>query len=243
MLYWPSPVTALKFACQRRHSPTETALTDNIIHLDLADDNEEGASASREGELLEWAAPEFRAVTTSGGRKGLRLERAFWSALTTIASWSGAKRHKLIAKVLDEADGQALNSSSALRSFAMNAMHKELERVRAQSDAAFAVPLLQQAPVPSFAVDKAKRIIRVNGEFNHFLRILFAESGDLASKKLLQLNLETPVAQVFADLGGSGRAGQYMLNISVEGRSRRTRTRIVAVPPYDPRILVGYIIP
>ncbi len=218
-------------------------MINNIIRVDLAVENEGVTPASPDAGLLEWAAPEFRAVTTSGGRKGLRLEHAFWSALTAIASWSGAKRHKLIARVLEDADGRALNSSSVLRSFAMNAVHKELERVKAQSDAAFAVSLLQQAPVPSFAVDRAKRIVRVNGEFNHFVRILFAETSDPASKKSLQLNLETPVAKVFAELGQSGSAGQYMLNISVEGRSRRTRTRIVAVPPHDPRILVGYIIP
>jgi len=223
--------------------PSEIVVTESIIRVDLADENEDGPPASPEEGLLEWAAPEFRAVATSSGRKGLRLERAFWSALTAIASWSGAKRHKLIARVLEAAEGQALNSSSALRSFAMNAVHKELERVKAQSDAAFTVSLLQQAPVPSFAVDRAKRIVRVNGEFNHFVRILFAETSDPAFKKSLQLNLETPVAKVFAELGDSGRAGQYMLNITVEGRSRRARTRIIAVPPHDPKILVGYIIP
>jgi predicted DNA-binding ribbon-helix-helix protein len=193
--------------------------------------------------LIDWATPEFRTVPLADARKGMRLERAFWSALTAIASWSGVKRHRLIAKVLQEAAGQALNSSSALRSFAMNAVHQELERVRSRSEVTFAVALLQQPPVPSFAVDKAKRIVRVNGEFNHFIRILFAETGDLASRKSLQLNLETPVAQIFADLGDGGTAQHYMLNITFEGRSRRTRTRIVAVPPHDPKVLVGYIIP
>ena len=193
--------------------------------------------------LLDWATPEFRTVGTDEGRKGLRLERAFWSALSAIASWSGMKRHKLIAKVMDEAAGQALNSSSALRSFAMNAMHQEVERIRAQNEADYSVELLQQAPIPSFAVDRAKRIVRVNGEFRHFVRILFAETGDVASKKSLQLNLETPVAQIFDELGGTGEARQYALNVTVEGRTRRTRTRIIAVPPHAPRVLVGYIIP
>jgi predicted DNA-binding ribbon-helix-helix protein len=218
-------------------------VTDNIIRVDLMDPPGEAPLGPDGPGLLDWATPEFRTVGTDEGRKGLRLERAFWSALSAIASWSGMKRHKLVAKVMDEAAGQALNSSSALRSFAMNAMHEELDRVRAQNEAAYAVELLQQAPVPSFAVDRAKRIVRVNGEFRHFVRILFAETGDLTEKKSLQLNLETPVAQVFSELGDSGQARQYGLSVTVEGRTRRTRTRIVAVPPHEPKVLVGYIVP
>ncbi len=218
-------------------------MTGQIIHVDLADAKEDGGPAPSDSLLLDWAAPEFRTVPTAETRKGLRLERAFWRALGTIATWTGAKRHKLIAKVLEEASSQALNGASALRSFAMHTMHVELERVKALNESSYAVELLQQAPVPSFAVDRAKRVVRVNGEFNHFVRILFAKTGDMAAGKTLQLNLETPIAQVFAELGDRGEARQYMLNVVVDGRVRRTRTRIVAVPPHDPRLLVGYIVP
>ncbi len=218
-------------------------MPDNIIRVDLTDPLGEAPIVPAGNGLLDWARPEFRTVTTDEGRKGLRLERAFWSALAAVAAWSGLKRHKLIAKVMDEAAGQALNSSSALRSYVMNAMHQELDRIRAQNETAYAVELLQQAPVPSFAVDRAKRIVRINGEFRHFVRILFAETGDVTANKSLQLNLETPVAQVFAELGDSGQARQYGLNVTVDGRTRRTRTRIVAIPPHEPKVLVGYIVP
>ena len=70
-----------------------------------------------------------------------------------------------------------------------------------------------------------------------------SSTGDVAGRKTLQLNLETPIAQVFAELGRGGESRQYMLKVVVDGKVRRTRTRIVAIPPHDPKILVGYIIP
>jgi hypothetical protein len=104
------------------------------------------------------------------------------------------------------------------------------------------VPMMQQAPVPSFAVDRDKRLIRVNGEFNHFLRILFAEMGETV-RSGLHINLERPVAQIFAELGRSGQSCECMMNVMMGTRVRRVRTRLVAVPPHDPTALVGYILP
>jgi hypothetical protein len=97
--------------------------------------------------------------------------------------------------------------------------------------------------VPSFAVDRNKRLLKVNGEFNQFLRILFAEIGDANLRHGLQINLETPVVQIFSELGHSGESRQCMMLVAHGARIRHVRTRIVAVPPHDPTALVGYVIP
>ena len=88
-----------------------------------------------------------------------------------------------------------------------------------------------------------KRLLRVNGEFNHFLRILFAETGEAVRRHSLQINLETPVAQLFETLASSGESCDCAMNVVLDTRARRVRTRIVAVPPHDPTALVGYVIP
>ncbi len=194
-------------------------------------------------ELGDLVSPEFRTAMIDGRRKGLRLEKAFWTALAAIASWKDVKRHRLISHVVGDAERQDLNSASALRSFAIHAMQAEVERLTRLNELSYSVELLQRAPVPSFAVDRAKRVVRVNAEFNHFLRILFAETSGTFVARSLQLNLETPVSVIFDALRASGEHGQYMLNIVADGRARRTRTRIVAVPPHNPQILVGYIQP
>jgi predicted DNA-binding ribbon-helix-helix protein len=212
------------------------------MHIVLADASQDGQSISWEGGLVDWATPEFRTVSTPVARKGLRLERAFWSALGTISESMGLKRSKLIAELLEEAGEHKLNTASALRSFAVHSMAEELERVRALNEASFAVSLLQQAPVPSFAINRSKRLIRVNGEFNHFIHILFAD-GDSAGSRGVQINLETPLAQIFEDLGTSGESRACMMDVLMGTRVRRIRTKLVAVPPHDPTVLVGYVIP
>lgn len=214
------------------------------MHIELADASEQGHALSLENSLADWATPEFRTVSTPMARKGLRLERAFWRALGTISESMGLKRSKLIAHLLEEAGDFHLNSASALRSFAVHCMEEELERVRALNEASFSVALLQQAPVPSFAINRSKRLIRVNGEFNHFIHILFAETGDDdASARSVQINLEMPITQVFEELGSSGESRQCMMNVLMGSRARRIRTKLVAVPPHDPTVLVGYVIP
>lgn len=201
------------------------------------------AAASRESsDLSSLTATEFRTVPTSRNRKGLRLERAFWDALETIGEWAGLKRHKLVSRVVEEAEQRDLNSASALRSYAIHMMRGEIERLEALNDQNYAIKLLQQAPVPSFAVDRAKRVLSVNAEFNHYVRILFAETGDAAPRRSLQLNLETPVSDVFDALGTAGEGKVVGLNVVVDGRAKRVRTKIVAIPPRNPDVLVGYII-
>lgn len=214
-----------------------------VIHIVPTDGPELETGLGGEAGLLDWSTPEFRTVSTPEARKGLRLERAFWRALGTIGESLGLKRSKLIARVLQEAGELQLNTASALRSYAIHFMESELDRVRALNTSSFAVSLLQQAPVPSFAVDRSKRLIRVNGEFNHFIRILFAEVGDSPSPRALQINLETPVGQIFEELGTSGDSRNCMMNVLMGTKVRKVRTKMVAVPPHKPTTLVGYVVP
>lgn len=213
-----------------------------VVHIGHIDASETPPPEGGDEDLLSVSTPEFRAVPTPDGRKGVRLERAFWQALAGLAERAGVKRSKVISDVLHEATDLGLNSTSALRSYAIRQLDQELQAAQEKTALAFAVPMMQQAPVPSFAVGLDKRLIRVNGEFNHFLRILFAEMGE-AVRSGLQINLERPVAQLFEELGSSGQSCECMMNVVMGSRVRRVRTRLVAVPPHDPTALVGYIVP
>lgn len=214
----------------------------DVIHTSLGE-VVELAPAGDEDNLVHWSTPEFRAVSTEEGRKGLRLERAFWRALDAIGARAGLRRSAVILNVMREANAHHLNATSALRSYVAHELVTELEHTRELYDERHHIALLQRAPVPSFAVDRNKRLLRVNGEFNHFLRILFAETGDGLRRQSLQLNLETPVAQIFESLGTSAESCDCTMNVVLDHRARRVRTRIVAVPPHQPTALVGYVIP
>jgi predicted DNA-binding ribbon-helix-helix protein len=192
--------------------------------------------------LEQLSITEFRAVATRRGRKGLRLELVVWKALELMASWRGLKRHGLVPHIVEEAERLELNSASALRSFVVSGLLSEIDRLSALVEKSATISLLQQAPVPSFAVDRMKRVLRINGEFTQFVRVLFAENGDALTGRALQLNLDTPVPEIFAALGTSGEARIFTMNVVVDGRARRVRTRILAVPPQKPEVLVGYVL-
>ncbi|HEY0854397.1 MAG TPA: ribbon-helix-helix domain-containing protein [Devosia sp.] len=193
-----------------------------------------------EGGAHDYATPEFRAVPTASGRRGIRLERAFWRALSTIADRMGIKRSQLISDVLSEA-GSDDNATSVLRSYAVHQVETELSTVRQQAELAFALPMMQQAPVPSFAIDRDKRLVRVNAEFNQFLRGVLVQLGN-PDRGNLAFNLERPVADIFEELGTSGQSCECIVNITMGTRFRQIRSRMVAVPPHAPTALVGYVI-
>lgn len=213
----------------------------DIIHISSIDALEQ--LTNQRSDLTAWSMPEFRTVPAGNTRKGLRLERVFWDALGVISARLGRKRSALIADVMQDANDRQLNATSAVRSFVAQTLMTELEQTAAQCDEEGYIALLQRAPVPSFAVDRNKRLLRANGEFSHFLRILFAQTSDGFPRHSVQINLETPVSRIFEILGKSGESCECTMNVLLDTRARRVRTRIVAVPPYDPTALVGYIIP
>ncbi|MBU1307177.1 MAG: ribbon-helix-helix domain-containing protein [Alphaproteobacteria bacterium] len=225
----------------RAVAPTYLGMS-KIVHIDDVARDDEGALADGVRTLLESSALEFRVVITPEGRKGFRLEHAFWRTLSAIAERQGTKRSHLMSGIVREAAAEGLNTASALRSYVAQQLESELETARKQAEMAASIALLQQAPVPSFAVDRKKKLIRVNAEFNHFLRILFAEMSE-TSRNALQINLERPVTELFDELGRSGESVDSMMNVVLGSRFRRIRTRLVAVPPHAPTALVGFVTP
>jgi predicted DNA-binding ribbon-helix-helix protein len=192
-------------------------------------------------ELASWSSQLFRTVGAHEARRGFRLERAFWEAIEAVSEILGRKRTALVSQVSDAARKQELNTASALRVFVVKNLMREVTRLKRLNDTSLFISLLHQAPVPAFAVDRDKRLLRVNNEFNRFLRGLVGGAQDIPAKGQLQVNLETPVAEIFTALGVSGEAFGTSINVTYAGRVSRAGVKMVAVPPADPKVLVGYV--
>lgn len=184
------------------------------------------------------AEPLFRVVTTGERRRGVRLERIFWRLLDEVAVRRGLKRSKLIEQVLADDDGE--NVASTLRCFAAECVEAERRDLETQATPQRMIGLMQQAPVPAFAINRQKKLQQVNAEFLQLVRPIpgMPATGQAES---VHLSLDTPIEDLFA----TAAAAQSTLcnySLQVDDRRRRGRAKMVIVPSARPETLVGYVL-
>lgn len=186
---------------------------------------------------MNWAVPIFRTVSTPGGRQALRLEAVFWDAIAQMAQQQSRKAPDLVREMLGQSRPAGSNLSSMLRSVVVKRLLDEKERMAPLASSMAVVKLLQMAPTPSFALDRNKRLVRVNDEFVRYLRTVLAKSGPVDKA---QLKLDRPAELLFAEVE-MGTAIECGLSIQVDNHERRTQARIIIPPPSPADVLVGFI--
>lgn len=185
--------------------------------------------------------PEFRVIVTSRKRRGVRLERLYWRLLGEIAERRGQKRSRLVASLLEEADPTSDNAASVLRCFAIETIDAERAGMVDRTNPNYVIGLLQQAPIPAFAINRQKKLHQVNQEFIQFLRGISGDANQRIHADVVQLTLETPIEELFQQLGDA-RSAHTNYSIQLDAKQRRGRAKVVAVPPSPSNVLVGYIV-
>lgn len=193
------------------------------------------------GEFVDDLSPEFRVVLVAKKRRGVRLERLFWRLLDEIAERRGEKRSRMIAAIIEKEEKNAKNLASVLRGFVAQTLDDERHAGAIQSSERFMITLLQQAPVPAFAINRQKKLYQVNQEFIQILRIMVGNMGEKISADVVQLTLDTPTEELFARLMDSTSTHCNYV-IQLDGRQRRGRIKVIAVPPSPHMMLIGYIV-
>lgn len=192
--------------------------------------------------MAEASALDFRTFTLPGGRKGFRLEAAFWEALDAFCKRENISRSELLAEVLAVDASGALNATSLIRAFLVAAQSRRLAALEAMASRERLIVLLQHAPVAAFAMDRNKRMLRANPEFLRVVRLVWgAASGELPISAL-KLSLTTPVEEIFETLSRSEGPVQSGIVIDIKHRQRKANARIVAVPGEKLEAVVGYIL-
>lgn len=201
----------------------------------------DGLRASVLAGMAEAAALDFRTFTMASGRKGFRLEAAFWAALDGVCAREGISRAALLEDILATDPDGALNATSLIRAFVVAAQNRRLEALEAMVARDTLIALLQHAPVAAFAMDRQKRLIRANPEFLRAVRHVWGMAGDLPIKTL-KLTLTTPVEEIFAALAESDAPVASGLVIEIGHRQRKGNARVVAVPGERLEAVVGYVL-
>lgn len=212
--------------------------------MELKLDMEEGAlpevdqvAESAANEL----APEFRVVVSAERRRGIRLEQLYWRLLNEIAQRRNLRRSQLMASVLEDADQHDFNAASALRAFTVNVLDQERRNLEERYAENNLVTMLLEAPVPAFAINRAKKIQRANPEFMKLLRVVGGDMSREVPREGVGLKLDLPIERLFeqAELAETGVYCHYELTLGE--RSRRGRVKLQSVPRKPLSLLVGYL--
>ncbi|MGX8009502.1 ribbon-helix-helix domain-containing protein [Mesorhizobium sp. ORM8.1] len=112
---------------------------------------------------------EFRVVARGGVRRGIRLERAFWTALKQMAE----NRKCTIGSLIDEiAESHAHtgNLTSAIRVACMRGLADENSTLQKLASIKTINAILLACPSPAFALASSKKILTFNAPFQQLVR-------------------------------------------------------------------------
>lgn len=199
------------------------------------------APGEQPSDLAHVAEPLFKTVSTGNGRHGIRLERAFWSALEKQSAAAGRKRGGFVGELIERAQREGLNAASVVRSLAIEWLQAENARLAPLNDPESLLALLQLSPAPSFALDRQKRLRGVNPEFVRYLRLLAGNISGSAPVDTARLSLDRPADQIFSEVA-PGAFTECGVTIRMDNRERRSTAKIVVMPPSPPTLLVGYLL-
>lgn len=191
--------------------------------------------------MAEAAALDFKTFTMAGGRKGFRLEAAFWDALDALCRREGLSRAELLDDILAVDASGEVNATSLIRAFLVAVQSRRLAAYEEAFSRDRLIALLQQAPVAGFAMDRKKSMLRANPEFLRVVRVVWGAPGDLPINAL-KLTLTTPVEEIFEILGKTDAPVHSGIVIEIRHRQRKASARIVAVPGERLEAVVGYIL-
>lgn len=113
------------------------------------------------------AAPEFKALSHNGSRKGVRLEAIYWRVLEEAAADIGLSRNALVFKVLMLASADQSNATSVLRTFLI--AYVLLKRKTDGREGAFKamMGLVQALPQPALLIERDTSVAHCNESLAH----------------------------------------------------------------------------
>ncbi|MGO4642048.1 ribbon-helix-helix domain-containing protein [Mesorhizobium sp. 2RAF45] len=184
---------------------------------------------------------EFRVVVRGGTRRGIRLERAFWTSLKQMAE----NRKCTIGMLIDEIAESHANSgnlTSAIRVACMRGLTDENHTLRRLASIKTINAILVGCPSPAFALSSSKRILTFNAPFQQLVRRQLPVAPTEDARHDLKLALDLNVADIFARLDANGET-PVATGFVIGAGDRRYRGQLNAVraPVLEPELLMAFV--
>ncbi|MCA0034505.1 MULTISPECIES: ribbon-helix-helix domain-containing protein [unclassified Mesorhizobium] len=184
---------------------------------------------------------EFRVVARLGIRRGIRLERAFWTSLRHMAE----SRKCTIGMLVDEiAEGQPAsgNLTSAIRVACIRDMAEENLTLKRLASIRTISAILVACPSPAFALSSSKKILTFNAPFQQLVKRQLPTAPNDDGRQDLRLALDLNVADIFARLDANGEtpvASGFV--IGAGDRRYRGQLNAVRAPLIEQDLLMAFV--
>lgn len=186
------------------------------------------------------SALEFRAVTSAGKRRGIKLERVFWDALRSIAKEKGLTIGGFVDQV--SAATGAKNLTSAIRVACMNTYVERNEAMYALGAPETVEAVLAATPTPAFTLASNRRIVSFNAGFQALVRRQFAGIGADSGKMDLRLSLDVAVDELLARLVENRNSPVSTGFVLFMGERRhRGQVNVIRVPARAADLLMAFV--
>ena len=185
--------------------------------------------------------PEFRVVVRDGNRRGIRLERFFWTALKRFAQSRKSTLGQMVEEISQVAP-ETGNLTSAIRVACARWLAEENAELKRLASLRKVSALLLACPSPAFALSSSKKILAFNPAFQLLVRRqLPVEQGD-EGRHDLKLALDLNVADIFARLDADGdRPVVSGFVIGAADRRYRAQLNIVRAPISESEVLLAFV--
>jgi len=184
----------------------------------------------------------FRALTTNGKRRGLRLEAQFWSVLETIASEEERRLSDIVGD-LAENSPDAINIASLLRVYALTRTSQQLWEMRARTGRENIDRLVQACPSPAFLLSEKKRLYAFNTAFVRFVSRSFARENLESLGRELRLNLDQNTDVLVKRLReGDNAFVQVGFAVGMDDRRVRGTINAVLAPAWKETLMICYVV-
>ena len=185
--------------------------------------------------------PEFRVVVRDGNRRGIRLERFFWTALKRLAQSRKSTLGQMVEEISQVAP-ETGNLTSAIRVACARWLAEENAELKKLASLRKVSALLLACPSPAFALSSSKKILAFNPAFQLLVRRqLPVEQGD-EGRHDLKLALDLNVADIFARLAADGdRPVVSGFVIGAADRRYRAQLNIVRAPISESEVLLAFV--
>jgi predicted DNA-binding ribbon-helix-helix protein len=184
---------------------------------------------------------EFRVVARGGTRRGIRLERAFWTTLKQMAESRKCTIGMLIDEIA-ESHAHTGNLTSAIRVACMRGLADENQTLRRLASIKTINAILVACPSPAFALSSSKRILTFNAPFQQLVRRQLPVAPSEDARHDLKLALDLNVADIFARLDANGET-PVATGFVIGAGDRRYRGQLNAVraPVLEPELLMAFV--